>query len=260
MATAYTTTRRFISQLIRKSPLDRIRLATKPYRVRLKTRTAFPGNMLPPLSLHQIGKATGTDKHDLQHSFNDLSYLDVYAKYLDVLRDQPIKLLELGVKDGASLSMWDRYFLRGQIFGIDIDPRCAQFERGRIQVAIGSQADREFLKTAFGDVTFDVILDDASHVNTLTKTSLESLFARLAPGGLYIIEDLGCSYVKLESVFQVRETWPGMKYNASDMPLDNDRSLMEELFNALIHDLDRRTGAVRFVHFWSQVVVIGKTV
>ena len=57
--------------------------------------------MLPALSLHQIGKATGTDKYDQQHSFNGLSYLDVYAKYVDELRDQPINLLELGVKDGA---------------------------------------------------------------------------------------------------------------------------------------------------------------
>ena len=141
--------------------------------------------------------------------------------------------------------MWDRYFRRGRIFGIDIDPRCAQFERGRIKVAIGSQADREFLKSAFGGVVFNVILDDASHVNTLTKASFESLFDRLAPGGLYIIEDLACSYVKLQSEFNVREIWPGMKYNACDIPLDNDRSVLENMFGTLIHDLDRRSGAVR---------------
>ncbi len=260
MAASYTAARKLISRLVSKTPLEKIRQATKPYRVGVRTRTAFPGTMLPSLSLHELGKATGTDKHDQQHTFNDLSYLDVYSKYLEDLRNQPLNLLELGVRDGRSLAMWQAYFRRGQIFGIDIDPRCAQYEGGRTRVAIGSQADREFLKSAFGGATFNVIIDDASHVNTLTKASFEALFDRLAPGGFYIIEDLGCSYVKLQSVFNVRETWPGMKYNATDIPLDNDRTVLEELFRAMIHDLDRRTGAVRFVHFWSQVVVIGKAV
>lgn len=40
----------------------------------------------------------------------------------------------------------------------------------------------------------DLVLDDASHLFAETKTSFETLFPMLRPGGLYIIEDWAWSY------------------------------------------------------------------
>ena len=52
-------------------------------------------------------------------------------------------VLEIGVFHGGSLQMWREYFGRGaRIVGIDIDPRCRQFEEEQISVMIGDQADR----------------------------------------------------------------------------------------------------------------------
>ena len=47
----------------------------------------------------------------------------------------------------------------------------------------------------------DLIIDDASHLYSETKTSFETLFPQLRPGGLYIIEDWswGC--------------WPNLPFN-----------------------------------------------
>jgi hypothetical protein len=43
---------------------------------------------------------------------------------------------------------------------------------------------------------FDVIIDDASHIGELTKTTFWHLFDRhLKPGGLYAIEDWGTGYL-----------------------------------------------------------------
>ncbi len=43
--------------------------------------------------------------------------------------------------------MWRSYFGHGtHLVGIDIDPRCAGLARHRIDVRIGDQSDREFLR------------------------------------------------------------------------------------------------------------------
>jgi hypothetical protein len=41
---------------------------------------------------------------------------------------------------------------------------------------------------------FDMILDDGSHMNSHMIYSFEHLFESVNSGGVYIIEDVGCSY------------------------------------------------------------------
>jgi hypothetical protein len=211
-------------------------------------------------SLKLLGMAQGTDKHDADHSFAGLSYLDVYEQYLRPLQDQPIALLEIGVKDGGSLRMWKSYFPRAEIFGIDIDPRCKAFEQERIRVAIGSQDDESFLGGCFGECPrFHVIIDDGSHINHMTLASFRHLFSRrLHSGGLYIIEDLRCAYDKLQTQFDIRSNWPGMRYNDPGASLDNDRKDMDDFFLNILFDLDHRRGDIQFIHFWSNMCVIRK--
>ncbi|MCH7773979.1 MAG: hypothetical protein IH784_06180, partial [Bacteroidetes bacterium] len=65
---------------------------------------------------HQVNPI---DKH---HTFNKVSYLEIYENYFDEFRDKDISFLEIGVNDGASLRTWKSYFQYGKIYGIDIDP------------------------------------------------------------------------------------------------------------------------------------------
>ena len=54
------------------------------------------------------------------------------------------------------------------------------------------QRDRDKLEAIVAaefDGPLDLVLDDASHLFVPTRTSFELLFPRLAPGGLYVIED-----------------------------------------------------------------------
>jgi hypothetical protein len=211
-------------------------------------------------NLKILGMAQGTDKHDADHSFAGVSYLDVYEQYFHPLRDEPIALLEIGVKDGASLRMWKSYFPRADIFGIDIDPRCKTLEEDRIRIATGSQADGQFLAGCFGErPRFHIIIDDGSHINQLTLASFRHLFdRRLRSGGMYIIEDLRCSYDKLQTDYDIRRTWPGMRYNDPSVSLDNDRKDLDDVFLKILFDLDHRQGQIQFLHFWSNMCVIKK--
>jgi hypothetical protein len=238
------------------------------YRIRTRIRqwripsngVLFFSNITKSRSLKILGMAQGTDKHDPDHTFAGVSYLDVYEQYLLPRQNERIALLEIGVKDGASLRMWKSFFPRADIFGIDIDPRCKTFEQERIRIATGSQEDAQFLARCFGDhPRFHVIIDDGSHINRMTLASFQYLFQhRLQSGGMYIIEDLRCSYDKLQTQFDIRSNWPGMRYNDPAASLDNDRKDLDDFFLKILFDLDHRQGQIQFIHFWSNMCVIKK--
>jgi len=125
-------------------------------------------------------------------------YLDVYDQLFERLVQQPIKLLEIGIYHGGSMRLWRDYFPNGQIVGVDLNiPEDLKNEE-RIQVFQGSQDDGEFLHRVTSHAApagFDIIIDDASHLGSLTKQTFWHLFDQhLKPGGLYIIEDWGTGY------------------------------------------------------------------
>jgi Methyltransferase domain len=213
-------------------------------------------------SLSQLAETERTDKADAEtHMVYGRTYLDVYEQYLHPLRNQPINLLEIGVLRGKSVRLWKRYFPKAHIFGVDIDPACQQYEEARISIEIGSQADVRVLERLCGRAAapFDVVIDDGSHINRHIIATFTYLFPRLKPGGIYIIEDLGCSYGSRDPNFDIRNHpgWPGMHYNDPHEDLTNRRAEMDAFFNRLIADLDHLQG-IQSVHFWPWLCIITK--
>lgn len=90
------------------------------------------------------------------------------------------------------------------------------------------------------------------------KSDAIHTFAGLTYLDVYVIEDLGCSYLPLQTSDDVRNNWPGMRYNHADEDLDNDRSDMDRFFLDRIRDLDHLRGDILFIHFWSRMCVIRK--
>jgi hypothetical protein len=127
-----------------------------------------------------------------------LHYLEIYELYFAPYRNTSVKMLEIGVFKGGSLEMWREYFGESAtIFGIDINPNCADYVTAPNQVRIGSQDDPEFLKKVVLEMGVpDIVLDDGSHVGKHQRKSFDILFPLLKPGSLYVIEDLHTSYWK----------------------------------------------------------------
>jgi len=136
--------------------------------------------------LSEIGSLNCTDK-STYHGFTDF-----YDKHLDAIRDSNINLLEIGIYQGASLRTWKEYFQNGNIYGLDID-YLQQYQEDRILIEQGDQTDIVRLKTVFGDVEFDVIIDDGGHTMNQQQITLVTMFHRLKSGGYYILEDLHTS-------------------------------------------------------------------
>ncbi len=119
------------------------------------------------------------------------NYFAEYDSHFKEYLDKPIRLIEIGVQGGGSLSMWKEYFPKAKIVGVDIDD-CSRFATEDIQIFRGDQADPKFLTSIPG--TFDIIIDDGGHTMKQQQVSFKHLFPRLNEGGMYVIEDLHTSY------------------------------------------------------------------
>ena len=143
-------------------------------------------------TLDEIAIETKTDKSSHQHN-----YCVKYEKYLPFKRDQKIKILEIGVFNGSSINMWREYYCNSYVVGIDIDSSCTKYEKieNNLFVEIGSQIDSIFLsKVIEKHGSFDLIIDDGSHMQSHMIFSFEKLFPALKNSGVYIVEDTSCSY------------------------------------------------------------------
>lgn len=125
-------------------------------------------------------------------------YYRAYERRFAALKEQPIKLLELGIAHGGSLELWRDYFPNGTIVGLDHVLPILQGASERIHMYAGAQQDIALLDRIGVECApegFDIIIDDASHKADDARTSFRHLLQHhLKSGGLYVIEDWGTGY------------------------------------------------------------------
>ena len=105
-------------------------------------------------------------------------YFDIYEHHFNRFRNKEVILLEIGVSQGGSLHMWKDYFgEKAKIYGIDIDPRCKELEEKNVEIFIGSQSDRNFLREVKESIPLvDILIDDGGHTMKQQIVSYEELF------------------------------------------------------------------------------------
>lgn len=181
-------------------------------------------------------------------------YFDAYDRHFSRFREKEVVILEIGVFHGGSLRMWRDYFGdKAKIYGIDIDPRCKELEEKNIEVFIGSQSDREFLRKVKGSVPpIDIVIDDGGHKMIQQITSFEELFGAVKKDGVYLCEDLHTSYwLRYGGGHKRRRTFIEYSKNFIDKLNawhSEERSLQVDDF----------TRSVDSVHFYDSIVVIEK--
>jgi hypothetical protein len=130
----------------------------------------------------------------LIHKWNH--YFEIYDRHFARLRGAPVQVVEFGVSQGGSLSMWRDYFgPQCQIVGVDINPACKQFEEPGVRIVIGDQEDRVFLRGLAASLPrIDILIDDGGHTMKQQIHTFEELFPQVADNGVYLVEDLHTSY------------------------------------------------------------------
>jgi SAM-dependent methyltransferase len=168
---------------------------------------------LPSNPIYQLWRAT-------PQGLKWTHYFETYEAVFGGRRNLPMRILEIGVFEGASLRLWKSYFQHPQtaVVGVDIQPTCARFDAPAdgIHVRIGSQADDKFLAGVVAEFgPFDLIIDDGSHHSAHIIRSFNSLYASgLKDDGIYFVEDIHANY------------WPGWRDSANSF-LDFCKDLLE---------------------------------
>src|SRR5262249_1865342 len=97
-----------------------------------------------------------------------------------------------------SLEIYDQFFPNAKmIVGVDIEKLCAglAYESDRVSVIVGDAGDRNTKERILQlSDRFDVIVDDGSHKSGDIIEAFLLYFPLLVPGGIYVVEDLVCSY------------------------------------------------------------------
>jgi len=119
-------------------------------------------------------------------------YFEIYERHFARFAGSDAHVAEIGVYSGGSLEMWRDYFgPRASVYGIDIEERCRAYADAGTQIFIGDQADRAFWARFRAAVPrLDVLIDDGSHRPEDQIPAFEEAFQHLAPGGVYLCEDI----------------------------------------------------------------------
>lgn len=117
-------------------------------------------------------------------------YIDqVYESLLAPYRIPSRKVLEIGVHNGGSMLLWQRYFPNAEIHGLDLDPKpFFQDKHDRIELAVCDAYTLETVNALPND--YDVIIDDGAHTLDTMRFFVKNYLAKLAVNGVMIIEDI----------------------------------------------------------------------
>ncbi len=193
---------------------------------------------------------TGRLIHKCKH------YFDIYERHFNRFRNKEVVILEIGVSHGGSLQMWKSYFGKyAKIYGIDIDPRCKEFEEDNIKIFIGSQSDRDFLRDVKKLIPrADIIIDDGGHTMKQQRVSFEELFDHVKDDGVYLVEDLHTSYWALFGGGHKRKN-TFIEYSKNF--IDNLNAYHSEQKSLKVNNF---TSSADSLHFYDSILVIEKKI
>ena len=217
--------------------------------------------------LDNLAQSAGTDKSSLWHNYTKL-----YAKLFASFKNNKIKFLEIGISEGNSVELWERYFPKAEMHFIDISSAAIKYQPVRAQYHFLDQSNsielKSFIDKVGGD--FDVIIDDGGHTMDQQKVSFNVLFPYVKSGGMYIIEDLSTSY------WASYGGGPGEK-GAPELGVDTTTEMLKQMiddvnytggkmscadFNKvpkeIVDQMTYNQAHIESIHFYSNICVIFK--
>lgn len=199
--------------------------------------------------LLQIGKKYPSSK-------NRFGFIEIYEKYFNEVKNEKLNILEIGIDKGDSLRIWRDYFPNAKICGLDIDKK--DFKINGVEFFFGDQSDKNFLKTIIDKYnSFDIIIDDGSHISKHIITSFNYLYPYLNDNGLYIVEDLQTSYIPRYGGSRLRLN----KFNTSMNFLKRLADCTNyEHYDRPFFKKNKFDGLIKFVHFYQNIVFVKKEI
>ena len=150
-----------------------------------KSRRARRVNMN---DMQRLGEKHNTDKV-WRHKYHE-----IFPTYIEKFYRENGGLIEIGLKDGASLNMWTELFPNMHIYGLSREAKDEVADRHTVLQC--DQSDQIQLDHAVKKIKHPIhfINDDGSHIPEHQLLTFNKLFPVLEIGGVYIIEDIETSY------------------------------------------------------------------
>lgn len=152
------------------------------------------------INLTDLADQYGSDKGSTKHRYTEL-----YHMLFNPYRQRKINFLEMGLLIGGpehgidadrptgdlpSIRMWLEYFPKARIHGLDVSD-FSWFDHDRFTFHRCDMDDRAAIARAAAQMPApDIVIDDASHASHHQQNAFLEIFPKMAPGGLYVIEDL----------------------------------------------------------------------
>jgi predicted O-methyltransferase YrrM len=141
-----------------------------------------------------------------------LALVEAYRRLCEQVVEGAI--VELGIAEGGSTALLALLAHPEKLIAIDLEPSplaaLSEFIstrglEGSVRPHYGvDQSDRvrlaELVDQDLEGAPLDLVIDDCSHQYLPTRASFETLFPRLRPGGLYVIEDWNAHHVTRDAV------------------------------------------------------------
>lgn len=149
------------------------------------------------------------------NQFFIIKSLPLVERYRDLSRRfKGTTIVELGIAEGGSTALMALEAEPAKLIAIDLETEpleaLTQFIEAHgltasVRPLYGiDQSDRKVLAEAvdreLGGAPIDLVVDDCSHQLAETRSSFETLFPRLRPGGLFVIEDWNADHLMREAV------------------------------------------------------------
>lgn len=122
------------------------------------------------------------------------SYLPLYQKLLEPIKNTSGNILEIGVYHGGSIKLWYEFFTNAKIYGCDINDKLKIPElkkKSRIFLNLNEDSyTNKFVQTKFENIKFDFLLDDGPHTLESQENFVKLYSPLISKNGILIIEDI----------------------------------------------------------------------
>jgi len=126
-------------------------------------------------------------------------YINSYYGHEFADKTKKIKLVEIGIANGASIKLWRDWFANAKIFGFD--DRLNHGNKVEVEGTILTYQDGYSNESVnmFEDESLDYVIDDGPHNLQSQKDAITQYLPKLKKGGKIIIEDV--AYINWENDF-----------------------------------------------------------
>ncbi len=159
----------------------------------------------------------GTDKTTTH------TYGQVYDFLLARFEERATAILEIGFAGGFALQAYSEYFKNATVYGIDLENNLCQVaaQNSRIKTYFGDAQDPSTIRHF--NATYDVIIEDASHVASQQIQHFSDYSQFVKPGGVYIVEDVMSEHLEeVRQALLVQAGTHGFSSTVFDLRAAND--------------------------------------